>query len=567
MVFKREDELAGNSRADEHDSKVSYALGDYEKAVRSRLAAWIESKTADRIWSRDFTVWSSTHVPEITDRLGWLALPESMRPETDEISQFADGVKSGGFRHAVLLGMGGSSLAAEVYQATFGNRPGFPELMVLDSTHPDAVSALLEAIDPESTLFIVASKSGTTIESLSLFEYFYGLFEAAGDPGAHFAAITDPGTPLEELSVERGFRRVFKAFPDIGGRYSALSHFGLVPAALVGMDTTGFLNRAAEVAARCRRSGSEQSNPGLMLGAVLAEVAIAGRDKVTFLTSPSLAAFPNWLEQLIAESTGKQGRGIVPIVGEPRARPETYGGDRFFVYISLEGEADSDSEALLDALVDAGHPAARFDLSENLEMAGEMFRWEFAIASAGAALGINPFNQPDVQSAKSLARQAMSEGPGGSPSSPDSISSENAKELVASLSAFLNRVRPGDYLAITAFITSSPGVVEMLQEIRSRLLNRYSTATTLGFGPRYLHSTGQLHKGGPDTGVFLQLVDEPREDLEVPRKGFTFARLVAAQAVGDYNALFRADRRVIRIDLGPDAERGLGAILEGLPGM
>ncbi len=543
------------------NAEVSYALGGYERAVRSRLAEWVANDTARRIWEKDFTVWSATEIPEITDRLGWLSLPETMLTEIDGINTFVAEVMSEGLRYVVLLGMGGSSLAPEVYRATFGHRPGYPRLIVLDSTHPDAVRAVREAIDPGATLFIVASKSGTTIEPLSLFEYFYQASRAGGDPGSHFTAITDPGTPLEDLAAERGFRRLFRAFPDIGGRYSALSHFGLVPAALIGVDIADYLHCAADAAGRCKTSGAVEVNPGLVLGAVLAELALAGRDKITFITSPSLAAFPQWLEQLVAESTGKEGRGIVPVADEPRARPITYGGDRFFAYILLDGEAEPEVAALLDALAGMGHPIARFELSQSRDLAGEMFRWEMAVASAGAALGINPFNQPDVQTAKSLAREAMSEGPGGRARGAEAISVEDPDRIASAVEAMLGQVRPGDYLGIHAYIPSSPGSVEVLQEIRSCMHDRCGTATTLGFGPRYLHSTGQLHKGGPNTGVFIQLVNEPDTDIEVPRLNFTFGQLISAQALGDHEALRAGDRRVLRIDLGADIGRGLEILL------
>ena len=560
-LYKHEGAFAGSGPGAGPAVKVSYALGDHEAAVRSRLAEWIDENTARRIWAKDFTVWSATEVPEITDRLGWLSLPDTMREEVRDIIAFAAEVKSGGIGYVVLLGMGGSSLAPEVYRATFGHRLGYPRLIVLDSTHPDAVRAVREKIDRQATLFIVASKSGTTIEPLSLFEYFYHTARAGSDPGSHFAAITDPGTPLEDLAAEQGFRKLFRAFPDIGGRYSALSHFGLVPAALIGMDIADYLDRAAETAGRCKTSGAEEANPGLVLGAALAELALAGRDKVTFVTSPSLAEFPQWLEQLIAESTGKEGRGIVPVAGEPRARPETYGGDRCFAYISLDEEADPEVETFLDALAGMGHPVARFELSGRKDLAGEMFRWEMAVASAGAALGIHPFNQPDVQTAKCLAREAMSEDPGRPAGRAETMSVEDPESVASAVKNTLEQVRPGDYLGIHAYIPSSPGTAEVLQKIRSCVHEHYGMATTLGFGPRYLHSTGQLHKGGPNTGVFLQLVDEPDADIEVPRRDFTFGRLISAQAMGDYKALSDGNRRVFRINLGTDAQRGLETLL------
>jgi transaldolase/glucose-6-phosphate isomerase len=535
-----------------------YMLGSHQAAVEARLAEWVAQKAADRIWAKDSTFWSPTAVSELTDRLGWLRLPETMLPETEDITGFASEVRGQGYKHAVLLGMGGSSLAPEVYQAVFGNRHGFPHLLIMDSTHPDAVRAIEETIDPVATLFIVASKSGTTVESLSFFRYFYDKQAAGGNrPGLHFVAISDPGTPLMDLAAERGFRRVFAAVPDVGGRYSALSHFGLVPAALIGMDITDYLARAGVMAARCRLRGDGETNPGLVLGATLGELALAGRDKITFVTSPSLAAFPQWLEQLIAESTGKQGKGIVPVVDEPLARPASYGRDRVFACLSLRDELDRDIEGLLTRLASDGHPVLRFELPQKSDLAGEMFRWEMAVAAAGAVLGIHPFNQPDVQRSKSLAKQAMAEGGKDKTDGVDAVPVEAGERTAGALSKLLGTARPGDYLALQVYVSPSPDVGAVLQTIRTLLRDRFRVATTLGFGPRFLHSTGQLHKGGPDSGIFMQMVDRPRSDIKVPETDFTFGRLVSAQALGDYRALCRENRRVVRIDLGADTLNGL----------
>jgi transaldolase/glucose-6-phosphate isomerase len=563
--YKPEEAFTGGGGGGDPHSNASYRLGGYEPAILSRLAEWTEANTARRIWEKDLTVWSSGKDAEVADRLGWLDLPETMKPDLAAISAFASEIESEGIRWAVLLGIGGSSLAAEVYKSIFGGGSGYPRFRVLDSTHPDAVRAVRDEVDPQHTMFIVASKSGKTVEPLALFEYFFQLLEAGGyDPGRRFAAITDPGTPLEKLASERGFRWRFRAFHDIGGRYSSLSHFGLVPAALIGTDITGYLARGAEIAAQCRESGVEKANPGLVLGAVLAELASAGRDKVTFVTSPSLEAFPQWLEQLIAESTGKDGRGIVPVAGEPRARPEAYGRDRFFVYLGMDNDDCTDAEIFLEAIAGLGHPVARFQLGESLDLAGEMFRWEMAVACAGAALGVNPFDQPDVQKAKTLALRAMEENPEGSAAGAETVPLEDERKSNSALRNLLGLIRPGDYFGINAYLPSSPGTSEPLQEIRASVHARHGVATTLGFGPRYLHSTGQLHKGGPNTGVFLQVVDEPRTDIEVPRRDFTFGQLISAQALGDYTALRDADRRVLRVSLGSDTARGLTMLVEAV---
>ena len=540
-------------------ARAEYTLGSFEPAVRTRLARWTAEKAAERIWLRDYTFWMTRHVPELTDRLGWLYLPETMQPEIQDAQAFASEMRHEGFTNAVLLGMGGSSLAPEVYQAVFGNRPGFPRLLVLDSTHPGAVAALENQIDLAHTLFIVASKSGTTVETLSFFNYFYKrVSDAADEPGSNFVAITDPGSHLEQLAADRGFRRTFHTPPDVGGRYSALSHFGLVPAALIGMDVAGYLERARVMANRCR-IGDAEANPGLMLGAVLGELATAGRDKVTFFTTPSLAAFPKWLEQLVAESTGKQGKGIVPIVNEPAGEPDSYGKDRVFVSISLRDEADSRIDGLLDVLMQNGHPVLRFVLGDKTGLAGEMFRWEMAVAAAGAVLGINPFDQPDVQKAKAFAKQAVAHKADRAGVQSDILPMTADTELSRGLKQLFASVKPGDYLALQAFIAPTPASDDTIAAIRTSIRDLYRVATAAGYGPGFLHSTGQLHKGGPDTGLFLQVVDTPARDMDVPETDYTFARLISAQAQGDYMAL-HPPRRIIRVDLGADAPAGLALL-------
>jgi transaldolase/glucose-6-phosphate isomerase len=360
---------------------------------------------------------------------------------------------------------------------------------------------------------------------------------------------------------------VFRAAPDVGGRYSALSHFGLVPAALIGLDIAGYLGRAGRMASLCGPQSAGKTNPGLLLGAILGELALAGRDKLTFVTSSSLAAFPEWLEQLIAESTGKDGKGIVPVAGEMAARPETYRKNRLFAYISLRDEVDPGVEDRLRGLVSKGHPVIRFELGERLDLAAEMFRWEIATASACSVLGVHPFNQPDVEKAKSLAREAMSGNSQGGPDNADTIPVERSDQLARALEMVLRTRGTEDYLSLQAYIARSPESTQALHRMRTLLHHRYGIATTIGFGPRFLHSTGQLHKGGPNTGIFIQMVDEADEDLEVPETGFTFGRLISAQALGDYRALRLENRRVISINLGRDALQGmekLQAVMDSL---
>ncbi len=488
-----------------------------------------------------------------------------MRTQAEDLARFCQEIRSEGFRDTVVLGMGGSSLAPEVYARTFGSAPGYPELSVLDSTHPEAVRALAGRLNPTRTLFLVSSKSGTTTEMLSFFHTFWQwtgeALASASATGRCFAAITDPGSALETLARERGFRAVFNAQEDVGGRYSALTPFGLVPAALVGADVRELLIRGRAMAEAC--TGPAPANPGLQLGAALGELALAGRDKVTFFATANLASFPDWIEQLIAESTGKIGRGIVPVVGERQGEPGAYGDDRFFAGLFLGDDRALDRR--LSALEAAGHPVARFRLSDPADLGREMFRWEMATAAAGAVLGVNPFDQPDVQLAKELAKHAMQERSSGAPAGPvDEVRAADVDALGSSLEHWLAGAKAGTYLGIHAYLAPTPATTETLREIQARLRDRTRFATTLGYGPRFLHSTGQLHKGGPASGRFLQIVDEPRHDLPVPETDYTYARLIRAQADGDRKALEQRGRRVMRVNLGGDVHGGLARLREAL---
>ncbi|MFQ5840059.1 MAG: bifunctional transaldolase/phosoglucose isomerase [Candidatus Methylomirabilales bacterium] len=546
-------------------------LGSSEAPVATRLQTWQGEKFGCRLWAKDPTLWSPQPVPELTDRLGWLTLPETMQDELDSLVTFADAVRADGIRHVVLLGMGGSSLAPEVFARSFGSAPGYPELTVLDSTHPAAVRGTEARVDLRHTLFLVSSKSGTTTETLSLFRYFWRqMGQVADPPGRHFAAITDPGTPLAQMAQERGFRRVFLAPPDVGGRYSALTVFGLVPAALIGLPVHQVLDRAWTMAEASAFCVPEPANAPLTLGAALGELARAGRDKVTFLASPSLAAFPAWIEQLIAESTGKEGKGIVPVADEPPGSPEIYGGDRFFIGLYLEERDGTALDQQLAALEAAGHPVARIRLTEKIDLGQEFFRWEVAVAGAGAVLGIHPFNQPDVQLAKELAQKAMAKGGAGAKRPKDgrvrTVPVVRPKVLAGALKAWLAEAQEGDYVAIQAYLAPTAETTDLLQTTRVHLRDRLRLATTLGYGPRFLHSTGQLHKGGPNTGLFLQLVDDPAEDLPVPESDYTFGALIRAQALGDCQALAERRRRVLRVELGGDATEGLRRLETALRG-
>ena len=532
---------------------TSYALADLAGPVAERLRAWERDDFGTRLWEGDHALWSAEPVPELTDRLGWLRAPAEALENLPRWRDFAEEMRPG-LERAALLGMGGSSLAPEVFWKTFGAAPGYPELLVLDSTHPAAVREAAARLDPERTLFLVSSKSGGTLETLSLFRFFW---ERAGRSGSRFAAITDPGSGLETLAMERGFRRVFHAPPDVGGRYSALTAFGMVPAALLGMDSARLLSRAAEMMGECGPHRPPADNPGLKLGAVMGEAARAGRDKITFLTSPALASFGAWAEQLLAESTGKRGTGLVPIADEPVGGHDVYGPDRLFIHLALAGDDPAGIPAALETLQAAGHPIVRIAVDDPYDLGGEFYRSEMAVAAAGSALGINPFDQPDVQVAKDLANRAMSgegetEAPAVAAPSPF---------LAAAWGEWLAGLRPGDYIAVQAYLPRDGPASPPLAELRRVLRDAHRAAVTLGFGPRFLHSTGQLHKGGADNGLFLQIVDGGGPDLPVPETDFTFGRLIAAQAAGDYRALLGRGRRTLRADVGDDPVAGVRALL------
>ncbi|MDH5705397.1 MAG: hypothetical protein OEZ45_05200 [Candidatus Aminicenantes bacterium] len=535
-----------------------FKIGEFQVQVDERLKLWKSQNFSRRLWSKDPTLWFSETRPEITDRLGWLSLPEMMHDRLEELVSFAEQVKDEGMRHFVLLGMGGSSLAPDVFQKTFGNADGYPQLFVLDSTHPSAVFSVEEKLDLNRTLFLVSSKSGTTLETLSLSRYFWNkVSQAVEQPGRHFVAITDPGSPLQKLAIERSFRRVFEANPDVGGRYSAFTYFGMVPAALIGMDVHRLLDRARIASENSAFFISEEKASGLILGAALGEIA-KKRDKLTFFASSSISSFPDWLEQLIAESTGKDGKGILPVAGEPSVSSEDYGQDRLFVFLTLKGEDDREMEERMNALKQAGHPLIQIELKDKFDLGREIFSWEVAVASAGSVLGIHPFNQPDVQLAKDFTGKAMEKGgKKAEESAVDTWSIDDSEALDQALKEWLSQSKPRDYIALQAYLAPTPKTTRALQDIRLELLHRTRSATTLGFGPRFLHSTGQLHKGGQNTGLFLQIIDEPGIGLPVPESGYDFRNLIKAQAEGDYRALKERGRRVLRVNLKTDVAKGL----------
>jgi len=483
-------------------------LADLADAVTGGLERLASDDVVRRIWERDHTVWKPDPT-EISDRLGWLDLPDRMANEVEDLRAFA--AETSEFDRVVLLGMGGSSLAPEVLSLTFGGRA----LTALDTTHPESIKAIEDSGDISKTLFIVASKSGTTVETLSQFAYFFDVVK----DGKQFVAITDPGSSLAALGEEYGFRRVFLNPADIGGRYSALSYFGLVPAALIGTDIAVLLESAAIMATACRNEDAAE-NPGAVLGLVIGEAAKAGRNKLTIFTDKAVASLGTWLEQLIAESTGKEGKGILPVEGEPPGSPAVYGSDRLFATVG----ANTDLA-----------PSISMPLGGSSDLGAEFFRWEFATAVAGHVLRVQPFDQPNVQEAKDATNTLLRDGLG--------------DDDTGHLRWLLEEVAPGDYLAILAYLPRTPTNQQRMQKVRLQLRDRLKVPTTVGFGPRFLHSTGQLHKGGPNTGVFIQIVDEPSVDVRIPGREYSFRDLLDAQSSGDLRTLRAHGRRVARTSL------------------
>jgi len=523
---------------------------ELEPPVAKRLRRAADDEVARRIWKRDGTLWAPPGTPELTDRLGWLTIAERLREELPALRGFVQQCREDGLTDAVLLGMGGSSLAPEVFRRSQPSRA--LRLHVLDTTEPVAIARVADALDLETTLFVVSSKSGGTIETRSHFE----LFHERQPDGRHFVAVTDPDTALAQLGAEHGFRHVFISDPEIGGRYSALSYFGLVPAALMGVDLAGLLDGAVAAAEACRDGGDAEANPGLWLGSVLGELAHHGRDKLTWVVDEPIAAFGLWAEQLVAESTGKQGRGILPIAEEPLGAPDAYGSDRVFVHLRNAESPDAGHEERVAALAGAGHPVLTLHARGPGDLGRVFFLAEFATAVAGWALEINPFDQPNVQEAKDNTQKAL----GGGVTGLADASDDALRALVADL-------RPPRYLALMGYLPYDEGVDAAIARLRAAVRDRRHVATTFGYGPRFLHSTGQLHKGGPATGVFLQLVHDGREDLDVPGRPYSFRRLIDAQADGDLQTLrdhgLPAERvRLRAADLGGSID-ALTATLEG----
>jgi len=555
-------------------------LGSREKAVSEAVARMANDKVIERIWRRDHTVWK----PEpdgIVDRLGWLTTVDTMKAAADEMDRLRTRVHQEGITHALLMGMGGSSLAPEVFGKTFGVGEGALDLAVIDSTDPDYVLETAGRLDPEKTLHVVSTKSGGTVETLSFFKFFYNrALHALGEDeaGLRFVAVTDPGSKLEEMAARLKFRKAFLNDPDVGGRYSALSFFGLAPAALIGVDVKKLLERADKMIQACGPGADPKKNPALILGAAMGELAKAGVDKTTIFASPEVESLGDWIEQLVAESTGKEGKGILPVVGERPAGPDAYGNDRLFIHLRLEG-TDPMGPAV-SALQEAGHPVITIPLDDIYDLGGQLFLWELATVVAGHVLEINPFDQPNVEAAKILAKKMVAEYkqsgelPSEEPAFVDGdvevfgeVSGSSVAEAIANLAG---SAEAGAYVALQAYLKPGKETDRALSTMRDKIRDRGRLAVTAGYGPRFLHSTGQLHKGDAGRGLFIQFTGDSDEDAAIPdepgadESSISFETLKAAQAMGDGQALKDAGRKVIRVHLGPRPESKLDELAENL---
>ncbi|HUJ32542.1 MAG TPA: bifunctional transaldolase/phosoglucose isomerase [Candidatus Acidoferrum sp.] len=567
-------------------ASLTYKLpSDLAQGVRATIEDWKKNNKVQRLWARDASLWTNT---DECKWLGWLAITEDQIAHRDQFEKIAEEIRSAGFTHALLLGMGGSSLCVEVLKMTFGKVSGRPEVLILDSTDPAQVRAVENQIDVPKTIFIVSSKSGSTLEPNIFKQHFFDRAKrggAVGGPGKQFIAITDPGSKMQQVAEADGFRYILFGVPTIGGRYSALSSFGMIPGAIQGLDIPRFLGRAEEMVHACGSVVPADENPGAILGAVLGTAQKAGRDKVTLFTSPGISDLGAWLEQLLAESTGKEGKGLIPVDREAIGPPNVYGQDRVFVYLRLETAPDAKQDGAVAALEQGGHPVVRIAVRDVYDVGQEFFRWEFATAVAGSVIGINAFNQPDVEASKVETRKLTDEYektgalPPEAPFFADKdvrlfADEKNAAALKAAagggatlggyVRAHLNRLHAGDYFALLGYIQMSPAHEEQLQEIRHSVRDKKHVATCVGFGPRFLHSTGQAYKGGPNSGVFLQITCDDAADLPVPGQKYTFGIVKAAQARGDFQVLAERGRRALRVHVGTDVAAGLAKLDEAI---
>jgi transaldolase/glucose-6-phosphate isomerase len=565
---------------DKLDGQACKLPPELDKAVAASLESWRQDGNVRRLWAGDATLWTGA---DEAKWLGWLDIDET-RERIDGLTKLAADIRQQGFSHVLLLGMGGSSLGPEVLAETFGQQPGSPRLLVLDSTDPAQIRTIENKIDPARTLFIVSSKSGSTLESNILKQYFFERATTAlgaDQAGSRFIAITDPGSKLQAIAERDRFRHVSFGKPSIGGRYSVLSDFGMVPAAAMGLDVGRLLAATQLMARSCGPHVPPADNPGVVLGTILGVLGKSGRDKVTIVASPGIADFGAWLEQLVAESTGKRGKGLVPVDAEPLAGPQAYGQDRVFAYLRLTSEADPEQDKAVAALEQAGHPVVRIAIGERHHIGQEFFRWEIATAVAGAILGINPFDQPDVEASKVKTRELTDAYEKSGRLPPETaLFEENGLSLFAEpknraalgkattltecLGAHLARIQTGDYCGILAYVERNKLHGDVLREIRLMIRDRKRVATCVGFGPRFLHSTGQAYKGGPNTGVFLQITCDDAHDLPVPDQTYSFGVVKAAQARGDLEVLAERGRRVVRVHLGAHVSAGLTALKEAV---
>jgi transaldolase/glucose-6-phosphate isomerase len=554
--------------------KLPPALGS---AVKASLEDWKKNDKVKRLWQGDASVWTGA---DESKWLGWLGITEEQIAHIDALKNIAADVKKAKFKHALLLGMGGSSLCPEVLRMTFGKIKGFPELHVLDSTDPAQIKAIEKKVDLKSTICIVSSKSGSTLEPNIYKQYFFERVKAKvgeKEVGNRFIAVTDPGSKMQQVAETDKFRKIFAGVPSIGGRYSALSNFGMVPGAVMGLDLPKFLKNTEEMVKACGASAAADTNPGVLLGTILGVAATQGRDKVTIIASPGIADLGAWLEQLLAESTGKIGKGIVPVDREKLGKPAVYGNDRVFAYLRLETKPNKAQDAAVSALEKAGHPVVRISLPNIYNLGQEFFRWEIATAVAGSIIGINAFNQPDVEASKIETKKLTSEyeAAGKLPAETPFFEGSGIKlyaderntaalkggsTLADVLKAHLGRIGAGDYFGVLGYVTMNAANDTALQKIRHAVRDKKKVATVLGFGPRFLHSTGQAYKGGPNSGVFLQITCDDAVDLPVPGQKYTFGVVKAAQARGDFAVLAERGRRALRVHLGKNVGKDLAKL-------
>jgi transaldolase/glucose-6-phosphate isomerase len=567
-------------------NNLTYNLpGDLAQSVKATLEDWKQNNKVKRLWTGDASLWTNK---DEGNWLGWLGIVNEQIAHNADFKKIADEIHNAGFKHLVLLGMGGSSLCVEVFGKTFGKKEGYPQVHILDSTDPAQIRTLESKIDIANTIFIVASKSGTTLEPNIFEQYFYEKVKqsvGAAEAGKRFIATTDPGSQMQKVAEAHGFRHIFYGVPSIGGRYSALSNFGMIPAAIQGVDVPKFLGRAEEMVHACASAVPADENPGAILGAILGTLQKSGRDKVTIFASPGISDLGAWLEQLLAESTGKEGKGLIPVDRESIGAPEVYGKDRVFVYMRLEDGADAKQDAGVATLEKTGQPVVRIQVANNYELGQEFFRWEIATAVAGSIIGINAFNQPDVEASKIETRKLTDEyeKSGSLPQETPFFEEKGAKlysdeknaaalkqaagkdaTLTSYVRAHLNRLKAGDYFAVLGYIERNEQNRTELQTIREAIRDKKHVATCLGFGPRFLHSTGQAYKGGPNSGVFLQITCDDVADLSVPGKKYTFGIVKAAQARGDFNVLTERGRRALRVHLTGDLTAGLKTLQQAV---